>query len=76
MNRLSKCNKETFKSDEFKELFIATLNIHAPLKTKFLKANHAHFVSKELTKAIMLRLNCVTNVLLKNLKKHGYYTKK
>ena len=75
LNRLSKCNKETFKSDEFKELFIATLNIHAPLKTKFLRTNLANFISKELTKAIMLRLICVTNILRKNLKKHGYYTK-
>ena len=28
-NKLSKCNKEKFQIDEFKELFIATLNIHA-----------------------------------------------
>ena len=55
LNRLSKCNKKTYQIDEFKELFITTLNIHVPLKTKFLRANHANFVSKELTKAIMLR---------------------
>ena len=39
LNKLSKCNKETFQIHEFKELFITTLNIHAPLKTKFLRAN-------------------------------------
>ena len=55
LNKLSQCNKEIFQIDEFKELFITALNIHAPLKTKFLKANHANFVSTELTKAMMLR---------------------
>ena len=55
LNKLSKCNKETFQIDEFKELFITTLNVHAPRKTKFLRANRAYFVSKELTEAIMLR---------------------
>ena len=31
------------------------LNKVAPLKTKFLRANHSKFVTKELSKAIMLR---------------------
>ena len=53
LTNLSKCNKETFKIDEFKESFIATLNNHAPLKTKFLKTNHANLISNELTKAII-----------------------
>ena len=43
-------NKKTFQIVEFKELFITTPNNHAPLKTKFLRANHANSVSKELTK--------------------------
>ena len=55
MNSLPKCNKETFQIDEFKELFITALNIHASLETKFLRENHANFVSKGLTKAIILR---------------------
>ena len=55
LNKLSQCNKKIFQIDEFKELFITALNIHAPLKTKFLKANNANFVSTELTKAMMLR---------------------
>ena len=29
LNKLSKCNKKTFEIDEFKELFITTLNIEA-----------------------------------------------
>ena len=57
MKKLSKYNKETFEYDEFKELFITTLNIHVPLKTELFRANHANFASKdwkELTKAILL----------------------
>ena len=50
-NKLSKYNKETFQIGEFKELFSTTLKNHAPLKTKFLRANHANFFSKEITKA-------------------------
>ena len=57
LNKLSQCNKEIFQVDEFKELFITTLNIHAPLNTKFLKANHANFVSTELNKAMILLRN-------------------
>ena len=55
LNKLSKCINETFQIDEFKKLFITTLNIHAPLTAKFLRANLVNFVSKKLTKAIMLR---------------------
>ena len=33
---------------------VHTLNNHVPRKTKFLIANHANFVSKELTKAVLL----------------------
>ena len=31
------------------------LNKHAPIKTKYLRANHSPFVTKELSKAILLR---------------------
>ena len=74
LNSLSKCNKKTLQIDEFKELFITTLNIYAPLKTKFPRVNHANFVSKELTKTIMLRSK-LCKKYLENLKKQGYYTK-
>ena len=66
MSKLSKCNKETLQVDEFKELFITTLNIHVPLKTKFLRANHANFDSKELIKTVILRFKlrnkCLTEM--------------
>ena len=40
----------------FKNIFLKVLNKHAPIKTKYLRANHSPFVTKELSKAIMLRL--------------------
>ena len=39
----------------FKNVFLKVLNKYAPIKTKYLRANHSHFVIKELSKAIMLR---------------------
>ena len=38
-----------------KIFFLKVLNKHAPIKTKYLRANHSTFVTKELSKAIMLR---------------------
>ena len=40
---------------DFNALFISILNKHAPLKTRFLRANSKPHMSKELRKAIMLR---------------------
>ena len=37
------------------EQFLKVLNIHAPLKIKLLRANHAPYISKTLRKAIMRR---------------------
>ena len=39
----------------FKNIFLKVLNKHAPIKTKYSRANHSPFVTKELSKAIMLR---------------------
>ena len=39
----------------FSRMFFEVLNKHAPVKTKYLRANHSPFVTKELSKAIMLR---------------------
>ena len=40
---------------KFDEQFLKFLNIHAPLKRKLLRANHAPYISKTLWKAIMRR---------------------
>ena len=38
----------------FTKIFIETLNKDAPIKKKYIRANHANFVTKSLQKAIML----------------------
>ena len=55
--QISTLNEETIEIDEFKQLLINLLNTYSPLKTKFLKANHANVVTKEVTKAVILRSN-------------------
>ena len=41
--------------DIFKMTFLNVLNKFAPLKKKYLKANHSRFVNKELNKAVIQR---------------------
>ena len=46
---------ESSKIEFFKNDFLKVLNNHAPIKTKYLGANNSLFVTRELSKAIMLR---------------------
>ena len=39
----------------FTNIFIEALNKHAPIKKKYIRANHANFVTKSLRKTTMLR---------------------
>ena len=55
INSLKNCNKETLKYDEFKNIFMQTLNSHAPNKKKVIRGNHQPFMSKILSKAFMHR---------------------
>ena len=41
--------------DTFEEIFLGALDVHAPRKSKVVRANHKPYVSKEMRKAIMLR---------------------
>ena len=41
--------------DDFENLFLYTLNEHAPMKKKYIRANNVPFMNKELRKAIMTR---------------------
>ena len=41
--------------EEFEILFMMTLNIHAPMKIKHIKANHSPYMNYELPKAILVR---------------------
>ena len=39
----------------FKNIVLETLNLYAPLKIKYLQANHSSFIKKDLSKAIIHR---------------------
>ena len=48
----------TFKEElgnKFEKIFISTLDKHAPLRKKVLRANHAPYMTKTLRKGIMGR---------------------
>ena len=49
----------------FEHSFMELLNKHAPMKTKYVRANNAPFMNKKLSKAIMTRSR-LRNKLLKN----------
>ena len=56
--------------------FMEPLNKITPLKTKFLRANHSKFVTKEVSKAIMLRTKLRNKFLKKNtLESRAKYNK-
>ena len=50
--------------ENFHEIVLSTLNTHAPLKKKHLRANQASFVTKESRKAVMKRAR-LRNIYLK-----------
>ena len=50
--------------DTFQEIIVSVLNIYVPLKEKYLRANHASFVTKELRKGTMERTK-LRNIYLK-----------
>ena len=50
--------------DTFQEIIVSLLNVCALLKKKYLRTNHASFVTKELRKAMMERTR-LRNVYLK-----------
>ena len=50
--------------DTFQEIMVFLLNVYAPLKKKYLRENHASFVTKELRKAVMERTR-LRNIYLK-----------
>ena len=60
----------------FENIFLTTLNMHAPLKTKYLRANNSPFMTKELLKAIMVRCKLRNKSLkLKTLEAREQYKK-
>ena len=51
--------------EAFKRTIVDTLDKYAPLKKKYLRANHSNFVTKELSKYVMNRSR-LRNQFLKN----------
>ena len=47
--------EETMSYDDFKEIFMKVLNLHAPMKKKLVRGNNAPFMNKDLSKAFMHR---------------------
>ena len=54
-NNLISSSTESYEF--FEKVFLDTLNKHAPLKKKSVRANHAPYVTKTLRKAVMRRSN-------------------
>ena len=53
LNLLSVYGISDISNDDFVNIFMFLLNIHAPIKHKYIRANNNPFVTKELRKAIM-----------------------
>ena len=53
--RLTNPNRVSLDFGSLKKCFMELLNKAAPLKTKFLRADHSIFAIKEVSKAIILR---------------------
>ena len=54
-NELSNYDINNIEHDIFLGTFLKTLDKYAPMKKKYLRANHATFMTKEVRKAIMMR---------------------
>ena len=52
-NELLKYDFNNIDYDNFIKTFLIVLDKHVPIKKKYLRANHANFVTKQLRKAIM-----------------------
>ena len=53
--KFSKKGFHDINCEEFETLFMITLNNHAPMKIKYIRANNSPFMNNELSKAIMFR---------------------
>ena len=62
--------------EEFDALFMTTLNVHAPMKVKYIRANNSPFMNSELYQAIMVRSRLRNKFLkLKNNESKDAYKK-
>ena len=63
-NNLSTFGFRNISCEVFENLFMCILNEHAPMKKRYIRANNAPFMNKELCKAIMTRSR-FRNIFLK-----------
>ena len=63
-NNLCTFGFRNISCEEFGNLFMCILNEHAPMKKRYIRANNAPFMNKELCKAIMTRSR-LRNIFLK-----------
>ena len=56
-NALLKYDFNNIDYDNFIKAFLTVLDKHAPIKEKYLRANHADFMTKQLRNTIMKRSN-------------------
>ena len=74
--KLSVYRFRNINCDDFENLFPSTLNEHAPMKKRYIRANNAPFMNKELCKAIMTRSRLRNRYLkLKTNKSREVYKK-
>ena len=63
--------------DQFQEILVRVLNLHAPLKERYVRANNSPFMNKTLSKAVMtrsrLRNNFIKNPNDENKAKYTKY---
>lgn len=69
-------NIENINYDSFQFIFTRLLNQHAPMKEKFVRANNAPFMNKQLSKAVMTRSRLRNRFLKKNIKENEIKYKK
>ena len=63
--KLSSLKENELNYENFENVFVGLLNIHAPMKEKYIRANNAPFMNKILSKAVMTRSR-LRNIFLKN----------
>ena len=62
--------------EEFETMFMMTLNNHAPMKIKYIRANNSPFMNNELSKAIMVRSRLRNkSIKLKTIESRDVYKK-
>ena len=59
--KLENFDKEIMSYEDFHEIFIRVLDMHAPIKTKKVRGNNAPFMTKALSKEIMHRSKLKNN---------------